>query len=409
VKQVRRTAVPVYFSLPFLCFTYVLIVASSFLLADRGFEGVFSATLFNTPRGILLLVAGPFAILSFLGLFLYAVISDSLHSGTAGRFSAKVFLVSASLLFAVALPQTVIVCRFVGTAVGSWYNEGVSDSLVAVEDVAGLYAEERARSMEKVAGRYFTGLAITAYREHPTDWMSDIRSIDPHAVACQVYREDRVGDVTSYVPVIEAGDSERFLSRELFVHVRNGLFNLEGENDSFRYGALVRYSNSSYICIYTADIPEGFTDRLERVRETRAQARIIDTLKPYLPLMGIWIFAMFLLPSIVMILIIAFRAAITLGEPLRAIAEGTARLAEGDSSWRIVPRSKDETAVIGRMVNSIASRISYSRGQGKRMTASSTPRTPSTPRTQSTPPTAPEGASPKSEGENADKKGPHRL
>ncbi|HPS43573.1 MAG TPA: hypothetical protein PK542_03705 [Treponemataceae bacterium] len=392
MKRIRRGSSRVYYSFPFLCFVYVLIVIASFLLADHGFAGVFSATLFNTPRGILLLVAGPFALLAFLGLFLYSAIADSLHAGSAGRLSSRAFLVTAILLFSVTLPETVIVCRFVGTAVGSWYDRSVSDSLAAVEDVAGLYVDERAQSMEKVSSRFFTGLSITAYRARPTDWMSEIRAIDPHAVACQVYRAERAGDATSYVPVIEAGDSERFVSHDFLGQVQKGLFTLDGETDSFRYGAVVRYSNNAYVCVYTSDIPSGFTERLERVRATRAQARIIDTLKPYLPLMGLWIFAMFLLPPIMMALIVAYRAACAMAEPIRAIAEGSARLAEGDPSWRIVPRSGDETAEIARLVNSIASRASAARSQGKRLSVA-----------------RPSAGTDKTPRETPDKRGPNRL
>jgi nitrogen fixation/metabolism regulation signal transduction histidine kinase len=365
LKQIKRSSAPALYTMPFLALVFVLIVVSSYLLAESGFEGVFSATIFNTPRGILFLVAGPLALLIFLGLFLYSIIADSLHSGGAGRFSIKIFLSIAVLLFSATLPQTVIICRFVGTAVGSWYDRSVSESLLEVEDIANLYTAERVRSMEKVADRFFTGLSITAYRSRQVDWMSDIRQIDSHAVACQVYAENRSGDNTAYIPVIETGDSGRFVPRKLLGQTQNGLYVLQDERNAFRYGRTVRYSDSVYICVYTSDIPEGFTGRLERIRSTRSQARIIDTLKPYLPLMGIWVFAMFILPSIMMSLIIAFHVSRRLSEPVRAIAVAVERLSRGDSSWRIVPRAKDETGEIARLVNTVAASANAESGAKK--------------------------------------------
>ncbi len=365
MKEVKRGHTPVYFSLPFLCLVYFMVVASSFLLAERVFAGVFAATIFTSPHGILPFIAAPFALLAFLGLFLYAVIADSLHSGLSGRFSSRIFLATALLLFSVAAPTTLIVSRYAGVAVGSWYDRSVSDSLAAVEDIGDLYVEERLASMERVADRYFTGLAITSYRTRPSDWMSDIRALDPHAVACQVYRAARVGDSTAYQSVIETGDSARFLSRDSLASVRDGLFTVPGERDVFRFGAVVRYSGSAYACVYTADIPAGFTERMERVRATRSQAKIVDTLKPFLPLMGIWVFAMFILPSLLIALVIAYRASCVVADPVRAILWHSSRLAEGDFSWRSVPRSRDETAEIAMKLNAVSANRSPEKADKK--------------------------------------------
>ena len=196
--------------------------------------------------------------------------------------------------------------------------------------------------------------------------MNEIRSIDSHAVACQVYLEINSENSVKYLPVMETGDSDQFISRLRLSLVRNGYFTLADDNPVFRYGKIVRYSNNKYICVYSSQIPEGYEDHLAVITDAANQARIINTLKPFLPLMGVWIFAMFLLPSLLMSIILAFYASTRMSDPVRAISEAASRLAEGDPSFLMVPHSKDELGEIAVLLNSVADNISAGKKPDKK-------------------------------------------
>lgn len=357
MKQIRRRISSVLFTLPFLVFIFVLIGTASFLLAANSFEGLFSATIFDTPRGILLLVVGPLSLLIFLGILLYSIISESLHHGERNRFRLRLFLIFSLTIFAATLPQTVIICRFVGTALDTWFSSAVSESLLSADDLAKLYTAERVHTIEKVAGRFLNGLAITNFRSRPTDWMSEIRSIDAHAVSCQVYLLGSDFASAAYLPIVETGDSGQFVPRDRLGTVRNGLFTLNQGEDVFRYGQIVRYSNSIYVCAYTSLVPAGFSARLASIKAAYAQATVIDRLRPFLPLMGLWIYILFSLPSILMVVIIAWFLSARLAEPVRSLSEAAARLAGGDASQRLIPHTRDEVAEAADHLNTIAAQI----------------------------------------------------
>lgn len=341
-------------------------MTASLLLAGNGLRGVFSAELFNTPRGVLVLVAGPIAILIFLGFFLFGIVSETLHAEGSGRFRTKLFLSMALCVLCASVPQTILASRFTATALETWFDRPVTSALSAAEDISTLYERERVRLITLVSDRFFTALAIEKYQKRPVDWMSDIRALDPGGAACQVYREVVLPDKRRFLPVLETGDTLRFVPRDRVDAIQTGLFSLPGDRDVYRYGQIVHYGDRSYYCAYTSALPPGFQEKRDLILNARDQSRVVDTLKPFLPLMGVWIFLMFGLPSILMAVVIAFALSVRLAEPLKNLADSVSRLAAGDGSLIAVPRGRDESRQALDGVNSLSARLSAHKGADKK-------------------------------------------
>jgi len=353
------------FSFPFLILSFALVVAASYLVADRSFDGVFSSALFSSPEGLFFLVAAPLGLLTLIGFLLFGAISDSLHVEGPSPLRLNVFLAFCVLLLSVAVPESVIVGKFASSALGSWFDRSVPETMNVAAEMADLYVEERINDVHAVADRYLTGLAITNWRARPSDWMIGIRSIDRHAVACQVYLEREEDGEIVRTPVMESGDSGAFVAKDRLDTVKTGLFEIAEGEPYLRWGEKVRYGNSVYLCAYATAMPESFNGKLDDVRDAWERARVIDTLKPFFPFLGIWIFAMFLLPSLGMTLVIAWRYTCLLAARMRAHAGVVASVAEGDYAARIVPTGRDELSDAAASVNAIASRA------GERSKASS--------------------------------------
>lgn len=366
MKQIRRRNPSFLYTLPFLSFAFILVMLASFLLASSGIAGVFSASLFNSPRGILLLVIVPLFLLGMAALLFYGLVSETLQASGGSRLRTRLFLSFCLVIFASGVPQTVVIGRFVGTALRTWFSSDVSGALRSVDDIAQLYVAERLHTAKRVSDRFLTGLSISNYRRKPTDWMSEMRAMDANAVACQVYlvsagaaNETNGAGADSpaaatLTPVVETGDSARFLPHARLDLVQNGAFALEGEDDLYRWGQTVRLSGATYVCVYTTAIPGAFVDKLASIRAASGQAQVIETLSPFLPLMGIWIYAIFCLPSILMLVLLAYALSARFADPVRSVAEAAARLAEGDSGFRVIPHGRDELAETALMLNVVA-------------------------------------------------------
>ena len=325
--------------------------AASFLLADRGFDGLFSATVFNTPLGLFLLALGPLSFLVLGGFLLYGIVSFSLHTGQSTRFGSRLFVLMIALILCSSVPSSVIVCRFTARALGSWYEKQVPESLGYAVEMAELYEAERVRDIEKVASRFLNGLSINNYILRHNDWMNDIRAIDAYAVACQIYRME---GSSRAVPVMENGDSSRFLPRDRLDLVEDGFFEYDVGGPLYRYGQTVHYNGNVYVCVYSSMIPDGMGEKSDLMHAANEQARIVGTLDPYLPFMGLWIFLLFCLPPALMAAIMAYYFSFRESAPLAVVKEAAARISGGDRSPRVITHAKDELASIAASLNAIA-------------------------------------------------------
>ncbi len=358
MKNIRRRSPSLLFNLPVLTILLILILSASYILATTGFSGIFSAEIFRSGRGLLLLVISPLVLLTFLSFMLYRMVSENLQSRRGARLRMRFFVAFCVLVLCASLPQTLIVSRFVGAALGTWFDNSISQSLKAAGDMADLYTAERLRSINIIANRYFSGLSISNYRSRATDWMPAIREIDPNAVAAQVFlKRSEFGGGPDFTPVLEIGDSSQFLSVADFAAVPEGLFFRTPQEDVYRFGRVVRYGNSTYICVYSSLLPAGFHERLNSITSGYNQSLVVDRLKPFLPTLGIWLYAVFSLPVLMMVVILALYMSSRIAEPITALEEAASRIAGGDMNVRIIAHTKDELGDLALALNTIAEQV----------------------------------------------------
>ncbi len=362
MKKIGRTVSSPFYTLPFLFLVYVLVVAVSFILAGIGFGGMFSAGFFGSPRALISLVVGPIGVIIFLGVFLFSAITEIAHREGPSRFRSRAFALMAALVVLASFPPSVVMARYVGAVADTWFDASVSESLAAAEDIATLYLKERNRTVSNVARSFLNGPSIEKYRQKPTDWLSAMRAMDSDAAACQVYLVGAGPGGATYAPVIESGDLVRFVPRGSLGEIRNGFFSLPGDPpDLNRFGQIVRYGNRTYACAYASLIPVGFAERRALIARASGHSRLVDTMKPYAPFMGVWIFMMFCLPILLMTIIVALVAAARLSTPVRVlsvamgrfVAESESGNGNGGTGFMTVIHSRDECADIARGLNEL--------------------------------------------------------
>ena len=361
MKQVRRSIPSSFYTAFFLFLIYIFVVIVSFILASEGSPGIFSGELFTSSRGLIVLVIIPILLLVFLGFFLFGIVSDSLHRQGSNRVRMRFFASMCLILILSSVPQSAIIGCFVSSSLGTCFDRPVQESLKAAEEIAGIYIAERQHIMETVGKRFFNGLAIVNYRVRPSDWMNDIRIIDNGAAACQIYQMQEKNSEAIWTPVMEIGDSARFFPRDRLESVRDGILEITPEEEILRYGQIVRYSNSVFVCIYTSALPSGFRTRQNTVQAAYSQARVIETLTPWLPFLGGWIFILFCLPVLVISFILAWYMSDRISEPILALEDAVVRLVEGDTSFMLVPHSRDELAETAVLINRLAEQIEASK------------------------------------------------
>ena len=369
MKQLRRVHPSAIYSIPFLLFVFILVLITSYLLADRGISGLFSANLFTSPRGILLLVIVPVSLLLFLGFFFYGIVSHTLQSGRVSRFGRKLFVLFTTLIVIVAIFTTLIAGRFAGSAVASWFDGSLPEALRSAKEISDLYKGERERAIERVAIRFLNGLAIVNQQAMRREWMEEMRVLDPYASSCQVYQVDSSGEYPKYHAIIETGDMDYFIPQGQLDIVRDGFFPYNFQDTAYRYGKLVRYSSKTYVCVYSSLIPERYFQKDARIREVYQDSRIIEALVPVMPFMGLWIFFMFCLPPVMMAVILGYALLQRISSPVLDAAEFSTELVDESRSFRVVSHSKDEVGSLLDNLNRLAEKPKEGGKRGDKKTS----------------------------------------
>jgi len=314
--------------------------------------------MFSTPRGFLLLVVAPLSLILFLCFFFYTFFTHTMHAGYSSRFGRKLFALLAVLVTVIALSITLIVGRFTGIAVSSWFNGGVPDALRAARDISDLYQNERKQAIERVSFRFLNGLSIVNQRAMRRDWMEEIRVVDAYAAACQVYREDTTVEPYGYEAVIESGDMDYFYPVDELYTVRDGFFPVSTEDRVFRYGKLVRYSTETFVCVYSSLIPVELLGKDALIRTVYEESRVLNALDRIMPYLGVWIFFIFCLPPVMMAVLLGYAVVLRLVTPLGLAADFSGQLGEEKQSFRLVPKGGDELETIAENLNRLAENTS---------------------------------------------------
>lgn len=369
MTQLHRICIPVVYRIPFLSFVFALVLAASYLLADSSIEGLFSATLFSSPRGFLLLVVAPLSLILFLCFFFYGFISHTMQTGRSSRFGMRLFVLLAVLITLISLSITSIAGRFTGIAVSNWFDGSVPSALRSARDISDMYQRERELAIERVAFRFLNGLSIVNQRAMRRDWMEEIRVVDAYAAACQVYRADGEGESSTYEAVIETGDMDYFLPRDELTLVRDGFLPRTAEDRVFRYGKLVRYSNETYVCVYSSLIPVQFFGKDTLIRNVYDESRAMDALGRIMPYLGLWIFFMFCLPSVMMAILLGYAVILYLVRPVLSAESFSTQLSDGKTPFLLVADSGDETTSLAENLNRIAEKMPDSEKRGDKKTS----------------------------------------
>jgi nitrogen fixation/metabolism regulation signal transduction histidine kinase len=355
LSQVRRRAPSAFHSFPFLATVFALAALASFLLADGGLSGIFQAAVLNSPRGFILLVAVPLAMILCFSIVLYVLVSQAIHEGSAGASARSRFYAHCAFILAAVIPVVAITTRFVDTALGSWFSGGVGSALESGSVMADLYRGERERDIERVASRFMTALYVSNLRARSVEVMNDVRTVDAYAAAYQVYLvvPDGSGGL-AHRPIAEAGDSSLFFPRAGLGSVRDGYLDHPDRDRAYRYGRIIRYSGEEYVCVYTSVVAQGFTERSAGIAEAAERVRTVSALGPFLPVMGITIFFVFCLPAMLALVCLAWYASYRASLPVAAARDAAARCAAGDRAIRLIPHGTGDIDDIQESINQIA-------------------------------------------------------
>ncbi|WP_319559586.1 ATP-binding protein [Marispirochaeta sp.] len=306
--------------------------------------------IYIVPLGIVL----PVFLFGSVGLQLIKLIKDRRENRPGTRFKTKLMIFFFSISLLASLPQAVLSLAFIDTALHSWYSAELGEALDGGVDIALAYNSERVENLVNLSEStlFYRLLDTTDYN----GLWETLRETNSAVDSLQVFQENS--------SVSFSGDPVLILDEPPETIAENGIVPKEylGPVTVQRVARNYRLGNGGIVTIvFSSRFPDDFGSSAEKLTQSRQTYRQIQEYKNIFRLVLLIFFSYFSLPVFLLAILVSFLLSDELIRPIVSLEEATRRAAEGDFSYRILGRSRDELSILTASFNRMMSELENSR------------------------------------------------
>ncbi|MFO8065836.1 MAG: ATP-binding protein [Spirochaetota bacterium] len=337
---------------------YVLLMALVLLFSRQVLLDVSFAA--STPRSLLFILA------ALVPLFLFAMIVANvlrlLRERASGRpgTSYKLRLITFFLVVIVlaSVPQALLSVNVTNASMRSLFETGTEEALRGGLDVALEFYDDRVESLrEFVRGEGFEE-SIAEVASQPESAWERIQDLYPVADSFQVFTPE-------LDELYAGGASETQVTAEQVQESGEGFIAREStDRASFlRVRQNVDVGDGRYAVVLGVSLPPGFDDTARRLTEAVSTYTQLEQLQNEFRLAFAAVYVFFALPLLLLAILAAFYLSDEIMQPIVNLEQAIARVAEGDYSYRVLSRTRDDLSVLARSFNQMVSELERSRSK----------------------------------------------
>jgi two-component system nitrogen regulation sensor histidine kinase NtrY len=255
-----------------------------------------------------------------------------------------------------AIPQAVLSMSFIRIIGDTWFNDELGEGLQASLDVAVSIQETLSEDLrEFVYNPLFESLAARA-DENPERFFVQLQQIRPSVEALQLFAPE--GQLRYFGGEASARIEFSDLSQSPEGQV---IRDIRGERSFIRIRRTL--AGQGLIAVVFQELPAGFGDKTLRILSALNLFSQYRDIRDLLYTGILVFFGVFSLPLIFLAILTAFYLSDLLIQPIANLEDATRRVAEGDFSFRILTRNREELGHLVASFNSMISELEKSRTQ----------------------------------------------
>jgi nitrogen fixation/metabolism regulation signal transduction histidine kinase len=298
----------------------------------------------------------PAFLVSLIAVNVVRLLRQRARGRPGARFKTRLLLFFAFVVLLASVPQGIFAIHFIRTALNSWFGANTGQALRAGLDLALEYYDDRARTVEVFAeSRVFDSLMGGAVSQPEQTW-DTIREVNPTISAFQLFDE-------GLQQVYAGGDEEVFLSTRQVENARIGQI----ARESTERAGFIRLRTDSpslpsgWSAVLSVRLPEGFDAKAQQLTGAIELFTQLDQFRSAFIVAVAAFFAFFSFPLLLLAILVSFFLSDEIMRPIMSLEEATRRVAEGDYSFRILTRSRDDLGMLVDSFNSMVSELDRSR------------------------------------------------
>jgi two-component system, NtrC family, nitrogen regulation sensor histidine kinase NtrY len=338
------------FSLLYILLTVLVLLFARQILIDIS-AGAPLGNIYIIPLGIVL----PVFLIGSIVIQLIRLVQDRRNNRPGARFKIKLILFFSLISLLSSFPQAVLSLAFIDTAVNSWFSEDMGKALDGGVEIALAYNSEH---VENLVGLAESALLDRILREGDRERLWEtLREANSALDALQIFGAD--GERVSF-----SGDPLLLLSAPPTTIAENGIVPKEFLGTATIQRVVRKYRDAEgepLQIVFSSRFPDDFGTYAERLTESRQTFRQISEYRTLFRLVMILFYSFFSFPVFLLSILVSFLLSDELIRPIVSLEEATRRATEGDFSYRILGRSRDELSILVSSFNRMMSELENSR------------------------------------------------
>jgi len=305
---------------------------------------------------ILVAIVFPAFLVTLIAVNVVRLLRQRARGRPGARFKTRLLLFFAVVVVLASVPQGIFAIHFIRTALDSWFGANTGQALRAGLDLALDYYDDQSRTIEKFSeSRVFDSLMGGA-AEQPAQTWDTIQAVSPTISSFQLLD----GDMER---VYAGGDSALFLSPEQIRAARIG----QAARESTEEVSFIRLRTDSpglpdgWSVVLGVRLPNEFDQKAQQLTSAIELFTQLDQFRSAFLVAVTAFFVFFSFPLLLLAILVAFFLSDEIMRPILSLEEATRRVAEGDYSFRILTRSRDDLGMLVDSFNSMVSELDRSR------------------------------------------------
>jgi len=312
------------------------------------------------PGSLILVIAVGFC-LFLLGTIVYYIVRlfRNRAAGKAGvRFKFRLVFFFIVIIVLSSIPQGILSINFINTAMHSWFSTKIGEALKGGLSIAMEYYNEKVAGLANLTKNRYAMEILEDAAGNPKKAWESLKVLNPQIDAFQIFSADNK-------PKFSAGNSTAFIDEDNLFTV-DGLLPRETKSPGFtilRSKKTIESGGDRFIVVVSIMLPREFDRHAEELTSTIETFSQLDRYRAAFLLAVALFYAFFSFPLLLLAVLVSFLLSDEIIRPIVNLEEATQRVAEGDFSYRILSRSKDELSQLSASFNKMVAELEKSRSQ----------------------------------------------
>jgi two-component system, NtrC family, nitrogen regulation sensor histidine kinase NtrY len=360
VRSYARTSSPI--GLLTLSMGFLLLVALLVVFSRQLVQNISDLTVPAMVIAVFAVLVLPLILLGFIIYQTVRLLGDRARRRPGSLLKGRFILFITALVLLATIPLELVSFNFIDLASSFWLSAGIEESIGGATRLALDYYDTTVKNLETFTGSGLFGSFLAAVRRNPAaEWRTIIEanaSID----FIQVF--DGGGVEVAFLvadPHTGARADLRVASLEE-LRRQPALGRVDRRSLSFIRARVARsVGGVAYEAAVGTVLSPGFSQGSSRLSAATDRLAELNLYSRNLGIAVLLVYVLFTLPILLLCLLAGFYLADELVLPIMSLEDAIRRVAQGDFSFRILTRSRDELSVLVNSFNRMVTELADSR------------------------------------------------